>query len=112
MPTLKEVNRLVRSRKEIRVYNLRLYCDSEFDTLYRVHQDDMKEEAESKDFKKVNATWGRHGEYSLVGLEEATNSKCGMHMGLEGCLNVKGHTNTLVGNYKGKAYVRLLTNHC
>lgn len=112
MPTLKGVNRAIRSRKEIRVFNLRLYCDSEFDALYRVHHDDMREEVESKGFKKVNATWGRHGEYSLVGLEEATNSKCGMHMGLEGCLNVKGHANSLVKGHKGKVYVRLLTNHC
>lgn len=110
--TLKSVSELERSAREIKKSHLRLYFDSEFDTVYRAHQDDRKKEVESKDFKKVNSAWGRHGEYSLVGLEEATNSKCGMHMGLEGCLNVKGHSNSLVTGHRGKVYVRLLTNHC
>ena len=86
--------------------------DVAFDSVLNVHADDAKEEAVSKNFKKVNASWGRHGEYSLVGLEPPTNSKCGMHMGLAGCLNLKGHANSLVVGHKGKVYVRLLTNHC
>jgi hypothetical protein len=86
--------------------------EGQFDAVYRVHKDDVNEEVESKDFKKVNATWGRHGEMSLVELEEATNRKCGMHMGLEGCLNAKGHANSLIAGQSGKVYVRILTNHC
>lgn len=93
------------------VYGSESNIDVEFDNVVRIHEDDAKEEKVSKDFKKVNASWGRHGEYSLVGLEEP-KPKCGMHMGYEGCLNVKGHANSLIEGHKGKVYVRLLTNHC
>ena len=99
------------------IFNLRLFCDSEFEQIYRIYQDDMKDdvavdvEAESS-FRKVNATWGRHGDFELVGLEAPTNRSCGSHSHLEGCLNLKGHVNTLDGNFKGKAYVYVASIHC
>lgn len=96
------------------VFPLRLYCDSEFEQIYRVYQDDMKDDEVSAetDFRRVNATWGRHGDFELVGLEEQTNKSCGSHSHLEGCLNIKGHTNSLVGNFANKAYVYVSSIHC
>jgi hypothetical protein len=115
MPTLKDINSGYASSKLV-AYNLRLFCDNEFEQIFRVYRDDMKAvEADSGAevaFRKVNAKWGRHGDFELVGLEEPTNKSCGTRSHLEGCLNVKGHVNTLTGNFSGKAYVYVASYHC
>jgi hypothetical protein len=116
MPTLEDFKSGYAASKKL-VYNLRLFCDEEFSKIYRIYQGDIKDsevdKAAEAEFKKVNSTWGRHGEYSLVGLEEATSPWCGTHARFDlGCLNTKGHANTLAGNFKDKIYLHVVTRSC
>jgi len=89
---------LLKARSKVNVVNannLDLLSDSDFDAILRVSANDAVEEEVEKGFEKVNRSWDRHGDLELVGHGRVTNDKCGKYMYLQGCLNGKGHKNTL-----------------
>ena len=55
---------------------------------------------------------GRYGDIEIVGRGEVTNLRCGKFRYLKACLNVDLHHNSLVGNFEGKAYVKVVHTWC
>jgi len=108
MPTLSEVNELIRQRKELdnkwREYDASFDCKSLLEQTY-VKSQDFADEAESK-----KGLGGVYGDFEIVGHGPKTNDKCGQVVGLKGCLNVGLHHNTLEGNFEGLVYIKVV--HC
>lgn len=56
---------------------------------------------------------GRHGSIEIVGRGESpTNPSCGKFRHLKACLHTELHHNSLVGNFEGKAYVKVVHSWC
>lgn len=72
--------------------------------------DDLKEVVDFKDVDNESLpvnTWGRFGEYELVGNGKQTSDKCGTWRRFDGCLHVERHAGIVdlnSVNYTGKMY--------
>ena len=63
----------------------------------------------SADFDRLG---GRYGSIEIVGRGLPTNDRCGHLRTLKGCLHTELHHNSLVGNYEGKVYVKIVHTWC
>lgn len=85
-------------------------------------EDDEQPQSENKSFvdvvPEINLpdSWGRHGDFWLVGHGEVTNHMCGMYLNkkLKGCLNVHKHNVTRLDgrNFAGNVYVQKRPCYC
>ena len=61
----------------------------------------------------VDVLGGRYGSIEIVGRGEVpTNSRCGHFRHLKACLRAELHHNSLVGNFEGKSYVKIVHSWC
>jgi hypothetical protein len=71
-----------------------------------------KAESSFEDVKAAVDKWGCHGEFTIVGMGEQTNAKCGTFAGFRGCIRTELHHNGLAENFEGLVYVHPTFHSC